>query len=100
MDIRQATKIVIRRGSAFLVGKILYSSEYRWSESPYDAWETRDRDVAEFVARQTGGDLWLFNRVAGQLREMKGRRADRGTEGDDAGCDRGDGQPENRGDPV
>jgi hypothetical protein len=22
------------------------------------------------VARKTGGDLWLFNRVVGQLREM------------------------------
>lgn len=69
MDVRLSTALIIKRGSLFLVGKILYSTEYRWSISPYDAWHTRDRDVAKYVARKTGGDLWLFNRVVGQLRE-------------------------------
>ena len=69
MDIRLSTALIIKRGSLFLVGRIPYSTEYRWSISPYDAWHTRDRDAAKYVARKTGGDLWLFNRVVGQLRE-------------------------------
>jgi hypothetical protein len=70
MDIRLKTVLIVKRGALFLVGKILYSSEYRWSDSPYDAWSTRDREEAEFVAHRIGGDLWLFNPVAGQLKEM------------------------------
>lgn len=71
MNIRTATTLIIRRGTDFLVGKILFSTEFRWSDSPYDAWSTRNREQAERVARITGGDLWLFNPVAGQLREVK-----------------------------
>lgn len=68
MNIRQKTRLIIRRGPDYLVGKILYSSEFRWSASPWDAWGTRSREKAERIARATGGDLWLFNPVAGQLR--------------------------------
>ena len=69
MDIRLSTVLIIKRGSQFLVGRIPYSLEYRWSNSPYDAWRTRERDSARTVARCVGGDLWLFNPVVGQLRE-------------------------------
>lgn len=69
MDIRTKTCLVIKRGPDFLVGTILDSTELRWSRSAWDAWSTRDRAKAEKVARATGGDLWLFNPVAGQLRE-------------------------------
>lgn len=70
MDIRQYTRLIVKRGDKYLVGKILYGNEYRWSKSEYDAWSTRDREEAEFVARRLGGDLWLFNPVAGQLKEL------------------------------
>ena len=100
MDIREATGIIIRRGSGFLVGRVLYSAELRWSSSPFDAWFTRDRDTAESLARAVGGAMWLFNRVCGQLREMKERRVDRDAKSDDAGSDLRHGQPENREDPV
>ena len=69
MDIRLKTRLIIKRGPEFLVGRILYSTEYRWSESPWAAWWTRDREKAERIARRTGGEIWLFNPVAGQLRE-------------------------------
>ena len=69
MDIRKRTVLVIRRGPEYLVGRILGSTEYRWSTSPWDAWCTRNREKAEFEARKTGGDIWLFNPVAGQLKE-------------------------------
>ena len=71
MNIRKATRVIIRRGTDFLVGNILYSTELRWSASPWDAWSTRDMQKAEKIARRTGGDLWLFNPVAGQLREVR-----------------------------
>ena len=70
MNIRKATRVIIRRGPDFLVGTILYSRELRWSWSPWDAWGTRDMEKAKKIARRTGGDLWLFNPVAGQLREV------------------------------
>lgn len=70
MNIRSKTQVIIRRGPDFLVGTILYSTDLRWSASPWDAWGTRDMEKAEKVARKTGGDLWLFNPVAGQLREV------------------------------
>lgn len=71
MDIRKSTVLIIKRGAEFLVGRIPYSTELRWSGSPYDAWSTRVREQAEAVARVTGGDLWLWNPVAGQLREVR-----------------------------
>lgn len=68
--IRKATVLIVKRGAEFLVGRIPYSLEYRWSRSPYDAWRTREKDKAQAVAKLLGGDIWLFNPVVGQLREM------------------------------
>ena len=72
MNVRLCTVLIIKRGAEFLVGRIPYSTELRWSASPYDAWKTRKREDAERVARRVGGDLWLWNPVAGQLRQMNG----------------------------
>ena len=71
MNIRRHTCLIIKRGNEYLVGRILFSTEYRWSLSPWDAWTTRDWEDAETEAKQTGGDIWLFNPVAGQLREAR-----------------------------
>lgn len=68
MDIRSETCLIVKRGTEYLVGTILYSTDLRWSESPWAAWRTRDREQAEKVAAKIGGDIWLFNPVAGQLR--------------------------------
>lgn len=69
--IRRATVLIVRRGSDFLVGRIPYSLEYRWSTSPYDAWGCRRKETAEKVARKLGGDLWLFNPITGEIREAR-----------------------------
>ena len=69
-DIRKATCLIIRRGGEFLVGTILYSTDLRWSTSPYDAWSTRRREDAERVARATGGEPVLFNPVARQMKTL------------------------------
>ena len=69
MEIREATRLVIKRGNEFLVGLIIGGPDLRWSLSAYDAWWTRNPEEAKMVAKKTGGDVWLFNPVAGQLRE-------------------------------
>ena len=71
MNIREQTRLIIKRGPEYLVGRVLGSAELRWSISAWDTWGTRSRESAERVARVTGGDLWLFNPVAGQLREVQ-----------------------------
>lgn len=68
-DIRRKTGLIIRRGNEFLVGTILYSTDLRWSLSPWDAWFTRDRNTARMVAQKVDGELMLFNPVAGQIKE-------------------------------
>ena len=70
MDIRKCTVLIIKRGAEYLVGRIPYSMEFRWSGSPYDAWKTREKEKARAVAHMVGGDMWLFNPVNGQLREI------------------------------
>ena len=69
MEIREATRLVIKRGNEDLVGLIVGGPDLRWSLSAYDAWWTRNPEEAQMVAKKTGGDVWLFNPVAGQLRE-------------------------------
>lgn len=70
MDIRLATVCVVRKNSLFLVGRIIYSEQLRWSTSPHDAWKTKDRAEAESVARMVGDIVMLFNPIAGQLRVL------------------------------
>lgn len=70
MNVRLCTVLIIKRGAEYLVGRIPYSMELRWSRSPYDAWKTRERETAAKVARRVGGDLWLWNPISGQLREL------------------------------
>lgn len=70
-DVRRKTRIINRRGVEYLVGTILYSTDLRWSRSPYDAWGTRKIEQAEKLAKVVGGDLWLFNPIVGQLKELR-----------------------------
>ena len=68
MDIRLATCVIIRKNGEYLVGRVLGSSEMRWSIYAHDAWRTRNREKAREISRKTGGIEMLFNPVAGQLR--------------------------------
>ena len=67
-DIRKATCLIIRKDGAYLVGTILYSTDLRWSNSPYDAWMTRRKEDAVRVAGAVGGELVLFNPIVKQMR--------------------------------
>ena len=68
MDIRLRTNLIVTRNNKYLVGRIMGSRELRWSNSPYDAWKTRNADAVQTVARKSGGRLMLFNPVVGQLK--------------------------------
>lgn len=68
MDIRTKTCIIIRKNGEYLVGYVLFSHDLRWSDSPYDAWKTRNIEKARDVARKTGGVTVLFNPIVKQMR--------------------------------
>ena len=70
-DIRRETCLIIRRDGEYLVGTILYSTDLRWSISPYDAWMTRNRRQAEMVAQLAGGEPVLFNPIVNQLKPLE-----------------------------
>ena len=59
---------MIRKNGEYLVGTILGSKELRWSNTPYDAWKTRDMEKARRVAKRTGGIMVLFNPVVRQIK--------------------------------
>ena len=70
MDIRLKTGMIIRRGCEYLVARQIGTRKLIWSQSPWDAWITRRKEDAERIAHATGGDVMLFNPVAGQIREL------------------------------
>ena len=69
-DIRRKTCLIIRRNGEYLVGRVVYSKELRWSNSKYDAWRTRNRVKAEEYAKRTGGIVMLFNPIVNQMRVL------------------------------
>ena len=71
VDIRVYTVIIIEKDGKFLVGKEMLSSSLKWSDSPYDAWQTRKKDKAYIVSEKVKGNRYLFNPVARQTRPMK-----------------------------
>lgn len=70
MDIRRLTCVIIQKDGRFLVGTIMGSRDLRWSTDSYDAWRTRDIEMARKAARITGGTMMLFNPAVGQLRKL------------------------------
>lgn len=68
-DIRKKTVIIIRRNNEYLVGMTIFA-DIRWSIYPYDAWQTRDRNLAEEIAKEVGGITMLFNPVVRQIRVL------------------------------
>lgn len=69
-DIRKQTCIVIRKNGEYLGGRIMWSDDLRWYDSPYLAWRTRDIEEARRVARRTGGIMVLFNPIVNQMKVM------------------------------
>lgn len=64
VEIREATRLVIKRGNEYLVGLIIGGPDLRWSLSAYDAWwdeepgrgaDGRQEDRRRRVAVQSRG---------------------------------------------
>ena len=70
VDIRQYTRVIIRKNSEFLQCKSALHGGLVWSTSPWDAWWTRNADDARKVAMETGGIAMLFNPVIGKVMMM------------------------------
>ena len=69
-DVRKATRLIIRKNGEYMVSRILYSRELRWSTSPNDAWWTRDMEKAENMAKKLGGIVVMYNPVVNQIRVL------------------------------
>ena len=70
-EIRRKTCIIIRKDGEYLVGTILYSTDLRWSPSPFDAWRTRRKEDAEREAGKVGAELVLFNPILNSKKELE-----------------------------
>jgi len=69
MDIRTKTALIVERSGEYLVA---FSIFLRWSNSKYDAWQTRNVNTARMVANKVNGRLMLFNPITRQIKEFKG----------------------------
>ena len=70
-DIRLYTRLIVRNGNEYLVGRQVGTGVLRWSISPWDAWGTRVRIHARIVAEKTGSNVCLFNPITGKLRKAR-----------------------------
>lgn len=70
VDIRQYTRVIVRKNGLFLQGKEMFSNRLIWNNSPYMAWSTRDARQARNIARRTGGVAMLFNPVIGKTKVL------------------------------
>lgn len=71
MDVREKSCVIIRRGNEYLVGKVVFSNELRWSISKWDAWNTRDMRKARKIAERVGGVPVLFNPIVGVTKAVE-----------------------------
>lgn len=69
-DIRLRTKLVLKRGNHFLVGRDCFG-KIKWSIDVYDAWTTRIMANAELLARYLGADIYLFNNITGDIKQLE-----------------------------
>lgn len=70
VNIRSATGLIIEKDRKYLVACQIGTRRLIWSASPWDAWITREREDAKRVLAVTGGQLTLFNPIAGQIRRF------------------------------
>ena len=73
MDIRKKTCLIVKKNGEYLAGRIIFSTDLRWSIYRHEDVRTRDIDKAKRIARITGGVLMLFNPITGDERVYQGR---------------------------
>lgn len=62
-DIRRHTFCIIRRNGEYMAGRILGSNDIRWTIYAHEAVKTRNRQLAEEIARKIGGIVVLYNDI-------------------------------------
>lgn len=70
VDIRNYTRIIIRKNRLFLSRKEMLTNTIVWNNSTYEAWFTRDKHEAAKMALKTGGTMMLFNPIIGKTAVM------------------------------
>lgn len=71
MDIRRKTALIIRKDREYLVGRDELFGGLIWNSSPWAAWSTRIRANAKSIQQKVGGEIMLWNPVAGQIRRAE-----------------------------
>ena len=69
-DIRLYTRLIIRKDGEYLVAVQIETKKLVWSKSPWDAWWTRTKWQAVRVADRINGEIFLFNPVLGQIKQL------------------------------
>ncbi len=69
MDIKANTALVIRKGDLYVQTESAVIGGTIWSPHAYDAMRTRNVHKAIETANAVGGEIWLFNPIACQLRK-------------------------------
>ena len=71
IDIRRKTCIIIRKDGEYVASRMMRSNYIRMTIYAHEAAKTRDRALAERVARAIGGTMMLYNDITRDIREMK-----------------------------
>ena len=69
-DIKKQTCLIIKRNGEYLVGKVVFSNELRWSIYAHEAYRTRNREKARRLALKVGGTVMLFNPIVRQMKVL------------------------------
>ena len=67
-DLRWKTVLIIKTEMGYFAGWNQVMGRITWRLSAYDAWRTRDVNLAKEISEKIGGTLYLFNPVASKLK--------------------------------
>ena len=70
-DIRKHTFIIIRKDGEYVASRMMRRKYIRMTIYAHEAAKTRDRALAEKVARAIGGTMMLYNDITLDIREMR-----------------------------
>ena len=75
-DLRKHTIIIIRKDGEYVASRMLRSNYIRMTIYAHEAVKTRDRELAEKVARAIGGTMMLYNDITLEIREFRKEQND------------------------
>ena len=75
-DLRKHTFIIIRKDGEYVASRMMRSNTIRMTIYAHEAAKTRDRELAEKVARAIGGTMMLYNDITLEIREFRKEQND------------------------